>query len=210
MVLRSNNVPYSHHLRFRKLHSRPQPIKLPSWISKSQHRGSLFFCPFPILGTHGTHLEVTLTNIMKAEILSIQISLWVLALYILTCDARPPLENTLIPKSHNSTDPFTVLISNQTTISSTFRTMPTHPHVKPRQEEPPAEIAPSKETENKNSQKSYEGDLIASGQPDPVVKGAETSAAKKLIPLYVIAGIVVLVVGVIVFWVITHSCRWRG
>ena len=176
----------------------------------SRHRGSLFFFPIPILGTHGTRLEVALTEIMKAEMLGIQISLWALALYMFTCDARPPLENSLIPKCYNSTDPFTVLIPNPTTISSTLRTMPTHPHGKPHQEEPPLGIAPSRETENKSSQKSYEGDLIASGQPDPVVKGAETSAAKKLIPLYVIAGIFVLVVGVIVFWVITHSCRWRG
>ena len=110
-------------------------------------------------------------------------------------DTYPTHDNAMDPSTNNSSSiPF---FNHTSPPSGVFPPKlsagPAHRREKARRQETAEDHTPG--TEEGGTQKSYEGDEIASGQEPPVdVQGAEKSAAQKLIPLYVVAGIVVMVI----------------
>lgn len=143
---------------------------------------------------------------MNANIPNLRIKTWALCLFLLfatiSC-AHPPFDKSLL----HSTSISSITNFNSTTASTTSSIpLPqlsidlSHERRKPSA----ANAYPPSEKHNKQEelQKSYEGDGISSGQPPPGVniQSADNSAAKKLIPVYVVAGVFVLIAGIAVCW----------
>lgn len=155
---------------------------------------------------------------MNAKILSIHVKTWAICLFFIFANisyAHPPFDKAMLPSTNISS----TANLNSTSASSTASNIP-FPQLSPdlpyHDSKPPQQVAanaypPSAGANGKQQepQKSYEGDGISSGQPPPGVdiKGADNSAAKKLIPVYVVAGILVLLIGIAVFWALGRKHR---
>jgi len=156
--------------------------------------------------------------IMNANILGIRIKTWVICLFFLFAtisSAHPPFDKAMLPNTNNSS----ITNLNSTSASSTASNIPLPqptpdlpynnseaPQQATANAYPPSAGANDKQEE---SQKSYEGDGISSGQPPPGVdiKGADNSAVKKMIPAFVVGGILILLVGIAVFWALGRKHR---
>lgn len=146
-----------------------------------------------------------LTIIMNANILSIHVKTWAICLFFIFATisyAHPPFDKALLPSTN---------ISSTTDLNSPSNIpfpqpsldLPYHDSNPPQQAAANAyPLSAGANDKQQEPRKSYEGDGIASGQPPPGVdiKGADNSAAKKLIPVYVVAGVLVVLVGIAVCW----------
>lgn len=143
---------------------------------------------------------------MNANIPNLHIKTWALCLFLIFAtisSAHPPFDKALLPSTNMSS----ITNSNSTSAStaSSLRLPQPSTDLSFNNSIPPAANAypPSPGNDKQEEpQKSYEGDGISSGQPPPGVniQGADNSAAKKLIPVYVVAGVFVLIAGIAVCW----------
>ncbi len=155
--------------------------------------------------------------IMNANILGIRIKTWAICLFFLSATisyAHPPFDKAMLPNTNISS----LTNLNSTSALSTASKLPlplSTFDLSSNDSKPPQQVAanaspPSAGNDKQGeSQKSYEGDGIASGQPPPGVdiKGADNSAVKKMIPAFVVGGILIVLVGIAVFWALGRKHR---
>jgi len=151
---------------------------------------------------------------MNANILGIRIKTWVICLFFLFAtisSAHPPFDKAILPNTNISS----ITNLNSTSALSTASNIPLPqptPDLSYHDSKPQAAntYPPSAGNEKQEeSQKSYEGDGISSGQPPPGVdiKGADNSAVKKMIPAFVVGGVLIVLVGIAVCWALGRKHR---
>lgn len=151
---------------------------------------------------------------MNTNILNIRIKTRTICLFFLFAtisSAHPPFDKAILPNTNISSPTNLNFTSASSTASNIPLLQPTLDLSSNDSKSPAANASPPSAGNDKQeeSQKSYEGDGISSGQPPPGVdiKGADNSAVKKMIPAFVVGGILILLAGIAVFWALGRKHR---
>lgn len=149
---------------------------------------------------------------MNASILGIRIKTWAICLFFLFATlsyAHPPFDKAILPSTNISSTLNPTSPSTSSTASPISLLQPPLNLSNRDSKQAAANASSPSNDKHDESQKSYEGDGISSGQPPPGVdiKSADNSAAKKLIPVYVVGGILVLLAGIAVVWALGRKHR---